>query len=243
MALHYIREDSTVRKEREEEIVVVSPSLYWYANAKFPTRSLAKARKLADAFLASRPETYRAIFVEKRGESFDCYAYDADLLARRIDETGAKNAPCYFLQQFSEQMPLRIDDGLVAEKLNGICIEMENENTSLPSLDSLDFPAIAQPCNRAERGGVGRKSLTALVALLAIAALFDLSLRYQSLHAVRKMVDDTRTERSLYEIESLVKRYESTMARQRKLRDAIKRSLQGKIGKLTCSAQKGCVHE
>ena len=243
MALYYIRKESTIRKEREGDIVVISPSLYWYAHAEFPTRSPAKARKLADAFLSSRPENYRSIFVEKRENGFDCYAYDADLIAQRIDEAGARNAPRYFLQQFSERMPLRIDDDLIAETINGICIEMENDSTTLPSLDFPDFSAIAEPYNRTEREGVRKNSLTALAAILVVTMLLDLSLRYQSMHAVQKMIDNTRTERSLYEIRSLVKRYESTMARQQKLRNAVKRSLQGKVGKLTCSVEKGCVHE
>jgi len=243
LALYYIKEDDTIVKDRNDDVVVVSPSLYWYANAKFPTRSLAKAKKLADAFLVSRPETYNSIFVEKRDDSFDCYAYDADLITARIEETGAKSAPCYFLQQFADHMPLGIDDGLIAEKFNGICIEVKNERTSIPSLDSLDFLTIAKPCNHAQQSGIGKKMLATLAAIFIVTMIFDLSLRYQSIYAIRDMIADMRTERSLYEIESLVKRYENTMLRQQKLRISIKRSLQKKLKKLVCTAQKGCIGE
>ncbi|WP_201353970.1 hypothetical protein [Hydrogenimonas urashimensis] len=244
MALYYIRENETIIKESENDIVVISPTLYWYAFAQFPTKSLAKARRLADAYLDSRPESYRDIHVEKKEEGFDCYAYDKEYLTAKLEELGVSKAPAYFLQQLSSQMPLRIDEKLVADVINGICIELPDESRTLPTLDSLDFEAVAKPFNKRGSATVPKKPLIALVALLSITMLLDLSLRYQQYAAIRDAIEKIGLDRSVYELKSLVTRYEKRASEQAKLRQAIRKALkQQGLKKLKCTPAKGCRYE
>lgn len=241
MALFYIRENETITKEREKDIVVVSPTMYWYAHAEFPTKSLSKARKLADAFLDSRPGSYQTIHVEKSGSGFDCYAYDAQALRARLEELEALDAPVYFLQQFSEEMPLRIDRLLVADSINGICIEIQDGHRNLPSIESLDFDAVARPFNERKSGTLSQKLIVTLVALLCVTMLFDLSLRFQKYSAINRAAERDGVDRSVYELKSLVSRYEKTAAEQTRLRKEIKKALNhGGLRILECSPSKGC---
>jgi hypothetical protein len=244
LALHYIRENETITKEREGDVVVVSPTLYWYAHAEFPTKSLSKARKLADAYLDSRPDSYTTIHVEKRGGGFDCYAYDAAALRTRLEAADAADAPAYFLQQLAAEMPLRIDEKLTADIINGICIELPDTERTLPSIESVDFEASATSFNRANSGTVPNRLLAALVALLAVTMLFDLSLRFQTYRAVTNAAERDSVEKSLYELKSLVSRYEKTAAEQKRLRQSIQKALkQGGLKKLVCTPSKGCSRE
>ena len=244
MAFFYIRENETITKEREGDIVVISPTLYWYAHAQFPTSSLAKARKLADAYLDSRPESYQTIHVEKREGGFDCYAYDAEAVRARLEEAEAADAPAFFLQQFAEEMPLRIDDDLIADTINGVCIELQDGNRNLPSIESLDFDAVAAPFNRTGSGTLSNKLLVALVALFAITMIFDLSLRFQKYSAIERAAERESVDKSVYELKALVSKYEKTASEQTKLRKEIKKALSRPgLRRLECTPSKGCSRE
>ena len=244
MALYYLRETGTIVKERTGTCAVLAPSLYWYARAQFPTRSLKRAKKLADSYLASRPASYTAIHVVRAADGFDCYAYDAAALEKRLAQEGlGKETPCYFLQQFAEQMPLRIDDTLIADALNGICLEIEEGARKLPMLDGLDIEAIAEPFNTTAAGTHLKRPFAAAVALLAVTALFDLGLRYQTLHDAQSRLEALRSGRSIYEIRALVKQYETLQRTQSGLREQIRKALRPPLKGLSCSPQKGCTRE
>jgi len=242
LALYYIRENGTIVREKSGDIVVIAPSLYWYGHAKFPTSSIAKAKRLADSFLATRPASYTAIHVEKSGDGFDCYAYDEAHLRTLVAQHTSAKTPFYFLQQFSEQMPLRIDEELIADTINGICIEMENGERTLPSLDSLDFRSLAKPFNGAGESGISKKVAAGLAVLLFVTAAGDLALRYQTLQALQSRSTEG-TQRSMYEIRALVKKYAKIDSEQRRLRAAIQKALSSRIKTLECSVKKGCTHE
>ncbi|WP_456450436.1 hypothetical protein [Hydrogenimonas sp.] len=241
MAFYYIRTDGTSILNSDDDAVVLSPSTYWYAHAKFPTRSLAKARKLADGFMDTRPENYDAVYVEKRDGGYDCYAYDGDALKRRLEEAGAAGAPVWFLQQFVSQMPLRLDDERVAESINGVVVELPDASRSLPTLASLDLGAVAKPFNRRAESGFPVKSLVALTLLLAVTVTADLGVRFQKYLAVDEALERSRASRSVYEIRALVKKYEKVAAEQRKLRQSVAKALKkGRLTKLSCTPSRGC---
>ncbi len=243
MALYYIKEGGTIVKKRDEDIVVISPSLYWYAHAIFPTKSLLKAKKLADSYLASRPSSYTSIYVEKRGDGFDCYAYSDEQIRSLIKMHTSQNTPAYFLQQLSEQLPLRIDEKLAADTINKIAIETKESTKSFPSLDSLDFCSVAKPFNRSGSGSLQKKMVVLVFAALITAAAGDLALRYQKLHALSQLSTQNTKGKSFYEIKSLVKKYSKTQIEQNRLREAIKKSLTSRIKILECNLQKGCRYE
>ncbi len=243
MALYYIKEGDTIVKECSEDIVVISPSLYWYAYAEFPTRSLTKAKKLAGSYMASRPSSYTSIFVEKRGDGFDCYAYDEAHLRSLTEPYASFKTPAYFLQQFSRLLPLRIDENLTADTINGITVEIKESGTALPALDSLDFGAIAKPFNRAGTGGFSKRLTIALLAALLATAAGDLALRYQKLHALEQLNAAGDSGKSMYEIKALSKKYGKTDMEQRGLRRAIKEALSSPMKSLECDLKKGCTYE
>ncbi|BBG66542.1 hypothetical protein NNO_1839 [Hydrogenimonas sp.] len=243
MALYYIRDGGTIVKEREEDVVVVSPSLYWYAHAEFPTKSLSKAKRLADSYLASRPASYTSIYVEKRGGGFDCYAYDEGRVRSLIEAETTYRTPAYFLQQLSGQLPLRIDENLAADTINGIAIETEKSAKSLPSLDSLDFSSVAKPFNGSGGGSFSKGLAILLLAALFTAAAGDLALRYQKLHALSQMGSSDGSGKTMYEIKALVKRYRKTELKQKMLRREIKKALSSRIKSLECDLKKGCRYE
>ena|GEM_PF-1170937 len=244
MALHYIREEDTITIENADDSVVLSPSTYWYVHARFPTRSLARARKLADAFMDTRPQNYTEIYVEKSEEGFDCYAYDGEALAARLRELEAQGEPVWFLQQLASQMPLRIDDGLIAETINGVAVEMRESSRSLPTLGSIDLKAVARPFNKESAGGFPVRLTVALTLLLALAVVTDLAGRFQRYTAVEKALDQSRTSRSIYEIRALLKKYEKIADRQRDLRQNIAKALKrGHLSELECTPEKGCSGE
>jgi len=243
LALYYIKEGDTVVKERGDDVVVISPSLYWYAHAVFPTKSVSKAKKLADSYLASRPSSYTSIYVEKSGDGFDCYAYDEAHLRSLIERHVSLKAPAYFLQQLSKELPLRIDENLTADTINGIAIEIKEGAATLPSLDSLDFASVAKPFNKRAAEGISRPMAALLLLLLLATAAGDLALRYQKLHALEKLSGASDTGKSMYEIKALLEKYNRTDGEQRGLRRAIKEALSSPVRSLECEPKKGCVHE
>ncbi len=243
LALYYIRENGTIIKDTPAETVVLSPSLYWYAHADLPARSVAKAKKLADSVLASRPSSYTSIHVEKRGNGFDCYAFDENRVESLIPDSVAKTAPRYFLQQFSDQMPLRIDDTLIADTINGICIEIHEESRSIPSLDSIDIKSLAKPFNKSTSKSVSSWMAALFVVLLLTAAGTDLALRYQTLNALKQKSAANDSRKTMYEIKALSKKYRKIDSEQKRLRSAIKKALDSHMKLLECDAKKGCSFE
>ena len=242
MAIYYLRDDETLRLSDtpQSDRAILGPSLYWYAHAQFPTRSLAKARRLADAFLDSRPENYRSIHVERREGGYDCYAYDGEALNARLKEEGLEGAACHFLQQFVSQMPLRIDEKRVADAVNGICLELPDASRSMPELASIDFERVAKPFSKAGGGSNLQRLGIALVALTAVAMLLDLGLRLQKRFAVEKAMESIRTERSIYEIKAMTRKYETIAQKQSKLRDSVVQTLKKRLRRLECTPEKGC---
>ena len=243
MALYYIKEGDTVVKERGDDVVVISPSLYWYAHATFPTKSISKAKKLADSYLASRPASYTSIYVEKRGDGFDCYAYDEAHLRSLIEPHISLKTPAYFLQQFSKELPLRIDENLTADTINGIAVEMKESSATLPSLDSLDFGSVAKPFNKTAGEGFSKPMAVVLLILLFATAAGDLALRYQKLHALERLNTASDTGKSMYEIKALLKKYGTTDIQQRRLRATIQKALSSPMKSLECDIKKGCTYE
>ncbi len=242
MAIYYLRDDETLclSDTPESEKVILGPSLYWYAHAQFPTKSLTKARRLADAFLDTRPAEYRTLHVERRSGGYDCYAYDNEALEARLQEEKLEGAARYFLQQFVDQMPLRIDEKRIAETVNGICLELPDENRSMPELASLDFAKVAKPFGKARGGsGLGRLGI-AVVVLIAVTMLLDLGLRLQKHFAAEKAMDAIRTERSIYEIKAMIKKYETIAQKQSKLRNSVVQTLKKKLHRLECTPEEGC---
>jgi len=241
--LHYIQDDKTITIEEADDAVVLSPSTYWYAHARFPTRSLARARRLADAYMDTRPSDYGAIHVEKEGDGFACYAYNADALASRLEALGAKGSPVWFLQQLASQMPLRIDEGLTADAINGVVVEFKESSRSLPALASIDLNAVARPFNRRSEGGAPARLLVALTLLLAVTVTADLAMRFQTYLATQKALDATRSTRSIYEIRALTAKYEKIAGQQQKLREQVAKALRGRLTHLRCTPGKGCERE
>ncbi len=243
MALYYIKEGDTVVKERGDDVVVISPSLYWYAHATFPTKSISKAKKLADSYLASRPPSYTSIYVERREDGFDCYAYDEAHLRSLIEPHISLKTPAYFLQQFSKELPLRIDENLTADTINGIAVEMKESSATLPSLDSLDFGSVAKPFNKTAGEGFSKPMAVVLLILLFATAAGDLALRYQKLHALERLNTASDTGKSMYEIKALLKKYGTTDIQQRRLRATIQKALSSPMKSLECDIKKGCTYE
>ena len=241
MAIYYIRADQTIVLESEDEAVVVSPTLYWYAHADFPTRSLARAKRLADAFMDTRPERYREIFVRRTGKGYDCYAYDPEELAEKLASAENPDAPVYFLQQLHEELPLRIDGQRVAENLNGVAVEIPDEGKAAPSLADVDFGKTPRPF-RAPGTKTGGKALPLLfLLLLGITTAADLGLRFQKYFALDAATQKLQADRSFYEIRAIVKRYEKIEAEQKKLRAQIQKRLkQGGLRALECTPAGGC---
>jgi len=244
LALFYIRNENHITIETPKDMVIISPSLYWYEYVEFPTKSLAKARRLADTFLASRPSSYTEIHVERRGKGFDCYAYDPNRLKTVIDDLSTHHLPHYFLQQLSHQLPVRIDETLVAELINGIAVEIANPTKELPSIQSIDITTLPKPLNHSQQGHLPKSLSIALIGLFLVSMGLDLTLRYQTLHATQTMVQEIRSERSFYEIKSLLKRFQKRQKAQEKIRKEIQQALQQRLKKhLTCSIQTGCTYE
>lgn len=244
MAIYYLRQEETIKLTSSDEPkkVLLAPSLYWYAYAEFPTRSLAKARRLADAFLDSRPREYRDLYVQRRGNGYDCFAYDAEALRMRLKTEGLEKADRYFLQQFREWIPRRVDDETIVDAIKDVCLEIPDRHAELPSLATLPFDNVLPFSSNSGDSG-HKRLLTTFTILLTITMLLDLGLRLQRQYAFQNAFERIKTERSIYEIRALSKKYEKIAKKQMKLRNEITRSLQNRLKKLSCTPEEGCRHE
>ncbi len=244
MAIHYLRKDETITFSTNDDTVkvVLAPSLYWYVYARFPTRSSAKVRRLADSFMDSRPASYQTLFLQRRDEGYDCYAYDEEALQNRLTAEGFTEAKCYFLQQFDDQMPRRIDEKAIAHVIEGVCLELPDDRSDIPSLADLKFEGVRSFAE--EKKDVDFKRFwIALLILLIVTMSLDLGLRLQQKFAIEKRLDRSRTGRSIYEVRALVKKYDKIADKQKRLRQSIAEALQKRLKKLDCNADGGCRNE
>ncbi|NPA29669.1 MAG: hypothetical protein GXO33_05735 [Epsilonproteobacteria bacterium] len=237
----YLREKGSVTLG-EGEGVVLAPSMYWYAHAAFPGVSLRKAKAMADAYLKPRPERYDTLFVARRGEGYDCYAYDAEALMKRLAREGLAGQPVWFLQQWIDCVPFRLDESRAAVALNGIVLEMPGaEAPSLPGRAGCVAPRPFM--QKGKEGGNGTRLLKTAIAVSAVAMVLDFAAAFQEKAALASRLQTWRSERTTYEIKAMIGSYEKMKKREETLREHLGRALAGRTVKsVTCTA-KGCKSE
>lgn len=243
----YLSDQSLGRAESQESVIILSPRLYWYEPLKLPTRSMAKAKKLAQHAMSTRPSDYTKLLLIRQSDHYACYAYNPDEIDALMAAFEVEPSPWCFAQQLADQLPVEIrKDELYLDGFQGIGIESADSEESARQLGELTFAGVKLFAHEdASKQGADRKLLWTVAALLIAAAGWDLGLRWQKIRAI----DDTAAreggvQKSGYEMQALVKQYGDVKSDQVRLRESIAKSVSATgLTKLDCLVKKGCKSE
>jgi len=236
----YIKERETTVLDEKGEGAVLAPSLYWYAFAPLKKVSQRRARAMADALLKPRPKNYRDIVVQKREGGYDCFAYDAEALRRRLRQEGLEKEPVWFLQQLAHCTPFSLTNGRTATVLNGIVLEVPAEGSE----KALSFATCMLPepllKQKSTESGEVLGWLKAATVTVAVAALLDIGSAWQEKRAWQARLASLKMDKTAYEMRAMVNRYEKVAGRLQAMGEALAKALKKRGVKHIICTPKGC---
>ena len=244
MGVYYFSREGMKLLAEKGEGIVLAPSLYWYIQKELPTKSLHKAKRYAASLVNDAPEGFRELVVFKNGNLYDIYAYDPELLKRAVDSFDHP-MPIYALQQFVEQLPSRIDENHVARAIEGVAVVLPDGEGQKLSAFAPNVSTIRPLLENYGDRRSSRSSTLVIVALIVLttAAVFDTLLHIQRYQMASRWLENQQTDRTLYEIKSMIRRYEKIENSYRKRRQEIVKILQkSRLRSVTCD-EKGCRSE
>ena len=242
--IYYLRKEDVLTFASERDIIILAPSMYWYSHANFPTKSLSKARKLAESLLAERPKSYKDIIVAKTADGYDCYALNLGTIKQHTFYK--PDIPILFLQQFFPSTPFSIGEETLANRLGKMVLETPSspqETDNLPSLDQLVSRHQPHSLVTSDSSALSKRNLTIFLVLLVAMFSTTILSKLQVFRAYQSELTQMQTDRSIYEIKAMVKAYERSTAEQFKLRKELYDILQSHtLSKITCD-KTGCQYE
>lgn len=194
------------------DIVVLSPAMYWFKVCEIPTKNISKAKKIAIHMMSNKPAIFGDIALFNKADAYHAYAYDKKSISALLKELSLKNPKVYFANQLGLTELTSIDDETNLYRFNQRVIE-SNATTQKPSKSlSINYEELLQgekPMLSFESGDRSLKivlSLSAGVFLLYIM-LFSFD-KLSILNDIENKMESLNTQnRSFYQIQSLIKKY------------------------------------
>jgi len=224
-----------------DDIVVLSPAMYWFKICEIPTKSMSKAKKIATHMMSDKPDDFDTIELFYKTDFYHAYAYDKKSIKTLLKKLGIKNPKVYFANQLHLTELTAIDDETNLYKFNQRVIEA-HATSQKPSKSLFnDYKELLQgekPMRSFENDDSSLKrvlSLSASLFLLYIMLFtFD---KVSILNAIQHETESLNTQnRSFYQIKSLIRKYTKLDKNSKKLKEKLTQALKDeKLKSLTYS--------
>ena len=221
-----------VFEEVRDDVVLLSPSLYWYKSCSIPTKNLAKAKNIAKHMMSERPARFSEVLLYKKDGLYDAYAYDKSFVKSLLRELNLKNPRVYFANQLEISEAVAIDDDYMLYAFGGRVMQSKIVDAK-PTLE-LSSSYKEMLGGQKPVGDFLRSDRNITQMLLGVVALVAL---YVVLFSADKMMVlsgisessaklDSSSEVSFYEMQSLIKRYSAQERRATKLKAEMQKALE-----------------
>jgi len=222
MSLIYILNKKDVVKYDDDydDVVIISPSLYWFKECQIPTKNKTKAKKIASHMITERPSHFDEVFVCHVSSGCHAYAYDKVAVDAIIEKLNLKEFKTYFANQILFKDALRLDAKTILQRFNESVVEFKNTTQNdLPSLRS-EYPSLLSSVkpmmqNQSDDKQINRYLQVSAVMLVCYIALFSFD-KLSKLNELDKKLENASSI-SGYKMEALAKRYKKIQKNKEKI--------------------------
>ena len=225
MSICYITKDAIFKVESgKENIIILSPTLYWFKRSPIVIKSFKKANTLANSILKDRPKNYDEIKIIKQANDYYFFAYDKKLISDIISKTNLKNPKIYFAQNVFETIEknIKLDEDKTILVTNNIVVQISTPIDNSPSnsisfktfIDNYRFKkgyffiSAQQSISNKKQSLITSLYMTLFIVLLAGFAI-DLYSNYQEKSAINRSIQSIDFDgKSKYIVKSLIKKWE-----------------------------------
>ncbi len=195
-------------------VIILSPSFCWFKELELPTKSLSKAKKIADHMLSDRPEKYVDIAISKDNNKFKIYCYERKTIENIVKKLGKTNCKVYFVYELTDDLALLFNNDLLVEFLSSNKTLIKNKK-----------PILKLNPNETKS--------TAL--LLSINIIFAMTIimyslnQYSTLSQIQTQSQNIKKDdKSNYEINSFIKTSKVMQKKSNKLKESLNLILKDK---------------
>ncbi|NOQ29864.1 MAG: hypothetical protein GQ570_01950 [Helicobacteraceae bacterium] len=205
-----------------KNIIILSPSFYWYVEKSVQIKSLRKVKKLAPSILVGRAESMNEFFVIANGENhYKFYAYCKECVEKIITESEFDECEIYFANQLNFSEDIKITDEYSIKNIDGAMIEIAS------SLEAKNLEVIVNE-NEFNSKPFKIKSLKSqnsdlyyntLLGLFAILVVSSLTLSFMKVSALSSKIDSiSYGDRNSYSAASLMRKYKKLESKKEKIK-------------------------
>ncbi len=119
--------EDIVKVDNGLDIVVLASSFCWFKSMELPTKSISKAKKIADHMLSDRPNGYDDIEVKKNNNKFDVYCYNKTAIESIIRTLKLADKNIYFTYELTNELMHLIDNNQFLEYAKTLTNKIKNK--------------------------------------------------------------------------------------------------------------------
>jgi len=123
--------DDNVKIIDDLDVVVLSPSFCWFKELELPSKSLSKAKKIADHILSDRPKEYIDIVIKKDNDKFKVYCYDKKAVENIVKRLGKIQSKIFFAYELIDDLSLLFNNDKLVEFLKSSKQVLKNKKPLL----------------------------------------------------------------------------------------------------------------
>ena len=203
-------------ENESKNVVILSPSMYWFKVCEIPTKNIAKAKNIARHIMSDRADGLDDMVLNRVDGGYEVFAYNEKSVLQRLKYLGISEYVLYFAAQLNFDIDslngkVAIDNENILCVVSNRVLEFPNTESNLPALvdnyhTMLD---VVKPAIKFEQqtSNVKYVLLTASIFLFGIMLLYSF-LRYESSKKLEQQISLLSKNKSFYEIKSLIRKYE-----------------------------------
>lgn len=208
-----------------QEVIILSPKIYWYKKCNIPTKNISKAKKIAIHMLSDKPKNFSEIVLYKNANHYDAYAYDMVFVKKIIHEHKYKNPKIYFANQLALDENISIDSKKMLCNFNGTMIEVAYDTSAAKNISEIYLELLENQKYLLGFEKNNQKTLkfyTSILGLYILIVLFYFIGKIQTNNIISNKIEELDSNsKSAYEIKSLIKKYSKLEKNSNKLKQDI----------------------
>ncbi|MDQ7062015.1 MAG: hypothetical protein Q9M43_13230 [Sulfurimonas sp.] len=120
-----------------DDIIILSPAMYWFKLCEIPTKNMNKAKKIAVHMMSNKPSNFNDIALFHEADKYNAYMYDKKSILSLLKDLNLKNPKVYFANQLQITELIAVDEETNLYKFNDRVIESRaTTNKPLQNLSS-----------------------------------------------------------------------------------------------------------
>lgn len=214
MALRYIYDNNNNKSFSNvfDDIVIFSPSFYWFKICEIPTKNYTKAKNIATHMMSDGPIDFKKIELQRIEDKYAVFSYNESIILNILKELNIKDAKIYFADQLNITESIAIDEEKYLFKFNNKIIELDKKNEEINSNLNNSYSTLLEGVNPIISLKKDSKKNSIFVNLTAIIlfiylAIFSFDKINTLTHINKNSLKLDTNGKSFYEIKSLIKKY------------------------------------